>query len=166
MRHVTTSFLGTALLAAALLSSSCGRESTTTIAPPAPAKPTVATPAAPAAAPAVTSTAKAGKTPAKPAPALSADTLAQVVTLYNQMGTHYNDGVKARTAGDNATAREHQGKAVDVLQQIDKLLEAPLLWQEEAEMEGWAQPAEYVQMAKEYGKVMSLAKSVRMGGGK
>jgi hypothetical protein len=96
----------------------------------------------------------------------AADTLAQVVTLYNQMGTHFNAGVTARTAGDNATAREHQGKAVDVLQQIDKLLEVPLLWQEEAEMEGWAQPAEYVQMAKEYGKVMGLAKKVRMSGGK
>jgi hypothetical protein len=165
MRHLTTSFLCTALLGAVMLCSACSRESTTTVAPPAPAKPTAA-PSQPAQAPTISASAKAGKTPAKPAPALSADTLAQVVTLYNQMGTHYNAGVTARTAGDNAKAREHQGKAVDVLQQIDKLLEAPLLWQEEAEMEGWAQPAEYVQMAKEYGKVMSLAKSVRMGGGK
>lgn len=164
MRHVTTSFFCTALLGAAILFSACGAERTTTVAPPAPAKPTASSPAPQA--PAVSSSAKAGKTPAKPAPALSADTLAQVVTLYNQMGTHFNAGVTARTAGDNATAREHQGKAVDVLQQIDKLLEAPLLWQEEAEMEGWAQPAEYVQMAKEYGKVMGLAKKVRMSGGK
>lgn len=123
------------------------------------------TPAA-APTPVALGSAKSGKTPAKPAPALTTETLSKVTQLYEQMKTHYNDGSNARTKGDNAAARDHQAKAVDVLDQIDKLIEAPLLWQEEAEMEGWAQSAEYVQLAKTYGLVMKLAKQVRMGGGK
>lgn len=120
----------------------------------------------PAPAPVQLGSAKSGKTPAKPAPALTTATLGKVDELYAQMKAYYNEGSKARQAGDNATAREHQAKAVDVLDQIDNLIEAPLLWQEEAEMKGWAQSAEYVQLAKTYGLVMKLAKQVRMGGGK
>ncbi len=120
----------------------------------------------PAPTPVQLGSAKGGKAPVRPAPVLTAETLGKVTQLFNEMKAHYNDGSNARTAGDNAAAREHQAKAVDVLDQIDKLIEAPLLWQEEAEMEGWAQSAEYVQLATTYGKVMKLAKQVRMGGGK
>lgn len=141
-----------------------GKTGTPTPAAPA-AKPAEASkpPAAPAA---VSSSAKDGKTPAKAAPALTADTLGQVRAKYEAMKGFYNEGSKARTDGDNATARDKQAKAKDVLDEIDAMLKAPLLWQEEAEMEGWSQPAEYVEMAKLYGDVMSLAKKVRMGGGK
>lgn len=110
--------------------------------------------------------ATSGKTPGRAAPALTTEMLGKVTDLKQQMEAHYNDGSKARTAGDNAAAREHQAKAKDMLDQIDKLIEPQLLWQEEAEMGGWAQPAEYVALAKLYGSVSKLAKMVRMGGGK
>ncbi len=121
--------------------------------------------AAPAAAPVQLGAGIAGKTPARPAPPLTAATLGTVRDLEARMKAHYNDGAKARNAGDNAAAREHQGKAKAVLDEIETLLEAPLLWQEEADMGGWSQPAEYVEMTKIYGAVMRLAKQVRMGGG-
>lgn len=127
--------------------------------------PAVASPA-PAPAAGVSSSAKAGKAPAKPAPALTADTLGKVRSEYDKMKAYYNEGSTARTAGDNAKAREQQALAKGVLDRIDAMIEPPLRWQEEADMEGWAQPAEYVELAKLYNDVMTLAKKVRMGGGK
>lgn len=118
----------------------------------------------PAATP-VSSSAKAGKTPTKPAPVLTADTLQKARDLETKMKGFYNEGSVARTAGDNAKAREKQALAKGVLEEIDKLLETPLLWQEEAEMGDWAQPAEYIELAKVHGSIMKLAKMVRMGGG-
>lgn len=118
----------------------------------------------PAATP-VASAPKAGKTPLKPAPVLTAETLQQVRDLETKMKGFYNEGSAARTAGDNAKAREKQGLAKGVLGEIDKLLQAQLLWQEEAQMGDWAQPAEYIELEKVYGSVMKLAKMVRMGGG-
>lgn len=118
----------------------------------------------PAATP-VASAPKAGKTPLKPAPALTAETLQQARDLETKMKGFYNEGSAARTAGDNAKAREKQGLAKGVLGEIDKLLQAQLLWQEEAQMGDWAQPAEYIELEKVYGSIMKLAKMVRMGGG-
>ncbi len=130
------------------------------------AKPAAAQPApTPAAAP-VSSSAKAGKAPAKPAPALTAETLAKVRVEYDKMKGFYNEGSTARTAGDNTKARERQALAKEVLDGINAMVVAPLGWQEEAEMEGWTQSAEYVEFAKLYNDVMTLAKKVRMGGGK
>ena len=129
-------------------------------------KPAAAQPApTPAVAP-VSSSSKVGKAPAKPAPALSAETLGKVRDELAKMKAFYNEGSTARTAGDNTKAREQQAKAKDVLDGIDAMVTAPLRWQEEAEMEGWSQSAEYVEFGKLYNEVMSLAKKVRMGGGK
>ena len=49
---------------------------------------------------------------------------------------------------------------------INRLRTKQLLWQEEAQMEGWAQPAEYITLEREYGAAMNLTKKIRMGGGK
>lgn len=97
---------------------------------------------------------------------LAAATLDQVRAHLVRMKGFDNEGVTARLAGDNMKARERQALAKDVLEEIDKLIEPPLRWQEEAETEGRARPAEYVELAKVYGEVMALAEMVRMGGGK
>jgi len=126
----------------------------------------VAVKPAPAVAPAQAASAKAGKTPKRPAPALTQETLAKVEEMLRTMKAFYNEGATARQAGDNTKARDKMAQAKDVLEQIDKLLAEPLLWQEEAQMDNWAQPAEYISLEKVYGDVMKLAKMVRMGGGK
>jgi hypothetical protein len=135
-----------------------------------PAAPPQAPGAAPAsqpkAAPVQLAAAKAGKAPARPAPPLTQAMLDQVRSLTASASALYNDGVKARSAGDNAAARERQAAAKDTLDQLQTLLQAPLLWQEEAQMEGWAQPAEYITLEREYGAAMTLTKKIRMGGGK
>jgi hypothetical protein len=45
------------------------------------------------------------------------------------------------------------------------MIEAPLRWQEKADLGSWAQPAEYVTLENLYGEVSKLEKRVRMGGG-
>ncbi|MCA8953461.1 MAG: hypothetical protein KDE27_28370 [Planctomycetes bacterium] len=116
--------------------------------------------------PASAGTAKTGKTPARPAPPLSQETLTKLDELLAAAKVHYNAGVTARNAGNNAEARAEQAKAKEQLDQWEQLVEAQLRWQEEAEMEEWAQPAEYDLLTRRYPQFSKLQKSVRMGGGK
>ena len=46
------------------------------------------------------------------------------------------------------------------------LLAAPSAWQEEADLEGWAMPAEYVTLANLYVRIAKYQKRIRMAGGK
>lgn len=131
--------------------------------PAAPAQ--AATPSAPPPK-AVSSSAKAGKTPTKPAPTLTAAMLQEARDLEAKMKAFYNEGSTARTAGDNLKAREKQASAKEVYDQIEKLLTPALAWQEEAELNDWAQPAEFVELTKLWSSIAKLSKMVRMGGGK
>jgi hypothetical protein len=123
-------------------------------------------PATAPAAPVQLAAAKTGKAPARPAPPLTQQMLDEVRALTKAASVLYNEGVTARTAGDNTTARDKQASAKDTLERLDVMLKAQLLWQEEAQMEEWAQPAEYVTLEREYGAAMNLTKKIRMGGGK
>ncbi|MCA8974466.1 MAG: hypothetical protein KDC98_07075 [Planctomycetes bacterium] len=133
--------------------------------------PAVAPPAASPAggassAPVQVGTPKAGKKPDRPAPELTQETLSKLDQLLAEAKTHYNEGVKKRTAGDNSGAREAQAKAKTLLDEWQALVATQLRWQEEAEMEGWEQPGTYDLLSRRYPKFSSLEKSVRMGGGK
>ncbi|MBX3462573.1 MAG: hypothetical protein KF830_05350 [Planctomycetes bacterium] len=134
---------------------------TTPAAANAPATPSAAKPLATA----PTGTAKAGKTPERPAPPLTADTLNQAARMLEEAKTLCNDGVQARTAGDNRLARERQSLAKDKIDAIKQLIAAPLTWQEEADLGGWAMPAEYGALEKLYGQISTLENRVRKSGG-
>lgn len=112
-----------------------------------------------------TGTAKAGKTPGRPAPALTGAMLQQTAQLLEEAKVLCNDGIKARTAGDNQAARDKQSAAKDRIDAAKRLITDPLGWQEEADMGGWAMPAEYAALEKLYGQLSSLEKRVRMSGG-
>lgn len=117
-------------------------------------------------APASFSSAKAGKTPTRPAPALTHETLSRLDEILAEAKTHYNEGVTKRLAGDNSGARAAQAKAKVLLEQWESLIEPQLRWQEEAEMEEWAQPAEYDLLTRKYAPFSRLQNMVRKGGGK
>lgn len=110
-------------------------------------------------------TARSGKTPARAAPALTPQMLQQTADLLAEAKTLCNDGITARTAGDNQGARDKQSAAKDKIDAVKQLIAAPLGWQEEADLEGWAMPAEYSALEKLYGQLSSLEKRVRMSGG-
>lgn len=133
------------------------------------AKPANTAPAAPAVAPkpaaAPTGTAKAGKTPERPAPALTADTLARASQLLEEAKALCNEGIQLRSNGDNQGARTKQTSAKDKIDVIKQMIDAPLRWQEEADLGGWAMPAEYDALAKLYGQLSTVENRVRKGGG-
>ncbi|MEY3161929.1 MAG: hypothetical protein RIT25_1920 [Planctomycetota bacterium] len=132
---------------------------------PAASAPAVA-PAAPAPAASVPSgSAKAGKTPARPAPPLGQETLAKLSQLEAQATQLFNESVNLRNGGDAMKAREAAGRAKDVLDQWNSLVEPNLLWQEEAQLGDWAQPAEYIQLEKLFGAYQTLNNKVRKQGG-
>ena len=111
------------------------------------------------------SSAQAGKTPDRPAPELPQATLDKANGMLAEAKALYNEGVKLRNAQQVPQARAKQSEAAVKIEQITTLLDGPLTWQEEAEMDDWAQPAEYVTLARLYGKVSKLEKRVRMAGG-
>ncbi|MEY4673234.1 MAG: hypothetical protein RL148_1018 [Planctomycetota bacterium] len=139
--------------------------------PAVPANQGTSTPAAaPAAAPAPVvslpaGSAKAGKTPGRPAPALTQETLGKLAQLEAQATVLFNESVTLRNGGDNMKAREAAGRAKDVLEQWNQLVEPNLLWQEEAQLGDWAQPAEYTQLEKLFGAYQTLNNKVRKQGG-
>jgi hypothetical protein len=126
---------------------------------------TAAKAATPAAAPVKMEAAKAGGSPKRPAPALTEAVLQQARDLLASAKSFCNEGITARNAGDNGKARERQALAKDKIDALKKLVEAASLWQEEAQMENWAQPAEYMTLEKLLGELGPLEKRVRMGGG-
>lgn len=108
---------------------------------------------------------KSGSAPKRPAPPLSEATLQQARDLLTAAKGYCNEGITARTAGDNTKARERQSLAKDKIDELKKLVAAQSLWQEEAQLGDWAQPAEYVTLEKLLGELGPLEKRVRMGGG-
>ena len=153
------------LLIANLGGSGGGADDGDAATPPAGSPPAAQQPQAPSAPKIQIGSAKAGKTPARPAPPLPEATLQRGAELLAEAKALSNEGVKARAAGDNQRAREQQSLAKDKIDEILKMLEAPALWQEEADMNDWAQPAEYVALQRLYGEISTLRNRVRKSGG-
>ena len=110
--------------------------------------------------------ASSGKTPDRPAPELTADTVAKVMVLMREAKSLNNEGVVARNAGENMVARSKQSEAKKKIDQLKLLIEKQSEWQEEAEMEEWAQPGSYVKLTKIWGDIALLQKRIRMAGGR
>lgn len=128
-------------------------------------KPAAAAPSKPSTPTVQLAGAAAGKTPTKPAPALTAEMLGQVQVLLDEATALQNKGATLRTGGDNQGARDVQSQAAEKLETLRTMIDKQLTWQEEADMEGWAQPAEYVTLGNLWTKIAKLEKAVRMGGG-
>lgn len=112
------------------------------------------------------SAAKAGKTPSTPAPALTQGTLQELEAMLAQVKNLRNESVTARQgSGDNQTARAKMSEAYKILEQWQAKVDAQLRWQENAQMEDWAQPGEYVTLEKLYATYQRLNNEVRKGGG-
>jgi hypothetical protein len=112
------------------------------------------------------SSAQGGKAPGRPAPPLSQETLSKVRQLLAEAKTMSDDGIRLRKSGDNKGCRAKQSAAKVKIDQIKSMIETQSLWQEEAEMGDWAQPAEYVTLARIYVKIGTTEKTIRMQGGK
>ena len=108
----------------------------------------------------------AGKTPDRPAPALSQATLGKMRDLLAEATEISNAGMKLRLAGENMPARKKQSEAKEKIDEIKNLIAGPSGWYEEADMGGWSIPGEYVTMNRLYAKLSKLEKQIRMQGGR
>ena len=113
-----------------------------------------------------TGAARAGKAPARPAPTLTAEMLQKANALVDEAKALNNEGTRLRNAGDNRGARAKNSEAKRKIDAAIASIEAPSVWHEEAELEEWAMPAEYVTLGHLYGRISKLQKRIRMGGGK
>ncbi len=111
--------------------------------PPAVAKPTPTK-----AAPRPTEQARAGKPPARPAPPIPASVFEQAETHYQAAKTKWNESVRAKRKGDINTAREAAAAAWQQFLSQRDLLEPYMEWFEEADMEDWTMPADYVRLQR------------------
>ena len=112
------------------------------------------------------SDAQRGKTPDRPAPPLTQETLSAVSKLLAEAKALSDEGIKMRLGGDNRGCRAKQSQAKVKIDQLKSMIETQSLWQEEADMGDWAQPAEYVTLANIYIKIGRTQKTIRMQGGK
>lgn len=160
--------IGVAIVAALIvvfMSSSKGDKAKDKPADPAPAAAAPKAPHVPAPTSLQLGSAKQGKTPGRAAPALTAEMLGKAMALLDEAKTLSNDGVKARTAGDNEGARQKQSAAGDKIEAAKASLKEQAAWQEEADLSDWAQPAEYVSLANLWTQLTTLEKKARMSGG-
>ena len=110
--------------------------------------------------------ARAGETPDRPAPTLTAEMLQKANALVDEAKALNNEGTRLRNAGENRAARAKQSEAKRKIDAALASIDAPSVWQEEADMEGWAMPAEYVTLGNLYVRIAKYQKRIRMGGGK
>jgi len=109
--------------------------------------------------------AKRGKAPDRPAPTLTQEMLQEAAARIQEAKELNNEGVTLRNKGDNRGARDKQSQAKDKIDAAVAVLDAPAAWQEEADLEGWAMPAEYVTLSNLFGQIAKLQKRIRMSGG-
>ena len=110
--------------------------------------------------------AQAGKTPDKPAPALTVAMLQQMRDGYQEAKKLGDEGIRLTKEGKKQEARTVLSEAKVKIDAIKAMIDKQLTWQEEADFGDWAQPAEYTTMSAIYGKIARLEKTVRMNGGK
>ncbi len=108
----------------------------------------------------------AGKTPGRPAPPLTQATLTKITELLAEAKAISNEGIKLTKSGNNPEGSAKQSEAKVKIDQLKALIEEQSLWQEEADMGDWAQPAEYITLARIYATISRTQKTIRMNGGK
>ena len=110
--------------------------------------------------------AKQGKPPSTPPPPLSEATLQELNDLLSRIKALRNEAVQKRSGqGDTQGAKATMEQAHKLLEQWQQTVQPQLRWQENAQMEDWAQPAEYVALEKLFGVYQRLNNEVRKGGG-
>ncbi len=87
--------------------------------------------------------AKPGKTPTKPAPAITQAALDEANLHYRNAVDLWNKGSKARDAGDSTVYTDSLKEAFDEMEALRDALRSQTDWLDEADLEGWAIPADY-----------------------
>lgn len=111
--------------------------------------PTASAPARPASAGLAPSTeGRAGKTPGTPAPPIAEATFQRTEELYAKATAAWDAGQRARSAGKTDEFDTHVQESRGHLEALFDVLRPYTTWYEEADLEGWALPADYVTLQR------------------
>ena len=122
----------------------------------APVQPTKVEPEKPKNQPIEAGRSKAGKPPKRPAPALDVAVFQKTDAWYREADTKYTEGQVAKNKSDSTTYQKRVNESFKLIEKIDKELETYMTWQEEADFEGWAMPAEYDVLLRKLGSYSQL----------
>ena len=87
--------------------------------------------------------ARAGKTPQTPAPAISAEAWAQADAQYDKAKELWTQAQLARNKGESKQYADTLRVAWTELEKLREVMSPYTDWFEQADLEGWAMPAEY-----------------------
>lgn len=104
---------------------------------------------------------KPGKPPKTAAPEIELAQVAKADTAFATAKQKKNDAELARRAGDHTAFKEHLAAASIAMQQSRTAIEPYTDWLEEADLEGWALPASYVDLQKRLGLYDKLFQQIK-----
>lgn len=101
--------------------------------------------------------AQPGKTPDRKAPTIDRRWFGTVNEAYEQAKELSNEGKKAQAAGDPSTMQAKFVEAKRILRAgLETIPQGVWDWDDEAQIEGWARPSEYVELSRWYAKWSKL----------
>jgi len=110
------------------------------------------------------SSGRQGSTPDEPAPALTSADLAAFQTKVNEAKDLLNEAENARRKDDHDTFKAKGKQAQEALEAAKEIVAEQLEWHSEADMNGWAMPAEYVTLENYFAAYSKHRKKARMIG--
>lgn len=102
-----------------------------------------------------------GKAPGRAAPPIASSTWTEIEALYDAAKAKWNDGMRARKVGDNATFATVMKEAWASIVAIKDKIEPQTDWFEEADLSGWRMPADYVRLGDWLKKFDTLRSKVQ-----
>jgi len=106
--------------------------------------------------PSESGSAVAGKPPKRPAPTLDLAVFQKTDAWYHEADTKYTEGQAAKNKSDSTTYQKRVNESFALIEKIDKELEPYMTWQEEADFNSWAMPAEYSVLLRKLGSYSQL----------
>lgn len=106
-------------------------------------------------------TARSGKTPDRPAPAIPESVLTKWDELYVKAKRLHDDARRAQSSGDGAEFNKLINDSWDVFVEIESVLETYIDWYQEADLDGWRMPNDYVRLQRRMDKYDPLKARVK-----
>lgn len=92
--------------------------------------------------------ARSGTTPDRPAPPIPPGVFGKSDELYAKAKRQHDDARRAQSTGDNAKFNKLINDSWDTFTEIESVLETYTGWFEEADLDGWRLPSDYVSLQR------------------
>jgi hypothetical protein len=104
---------------------------------------------------------RAGKTPDRPAPPLTAELFAELDAHYEVAKNHWNDALRAKNVGDHGTFADEAHAGWDAIEKLENAMSDQTYWLEEADLSGWELPGSYVTLQEKLATFDKLRQRIK-----